>query len=132
MQNRQFPEMEEDDRLKEYLDRCAFINKDGETCEFTTLQKHDLNLVLQKRHALLNWQQGSGKTAAVYHRAKYLLKFRKVRNVIILAPAIATNMTWIPFLSINREQFRVARKNADLELCRKACSSSYPPPCSAS
>ena len=115
MQNRQFPEMEEDDRLKEYLDRCAFINKDGETCEFTTLQKHDLNLVLQKRHALLNWQQGSGKTAAVYHRAKYLLKFRKVRNVIILAPAIATNMTWIPFLSINREQFRVARKNADLE-----------------
>ena len=115
MQNRQFPEMEEDGRLKEYLDRCAFINKDGETCEFTTLQKHDLNLVLQKRHALLNWQQGSGKTAAVYHRAKYLLKFRKVRNVIILAPAIATNMTWIPFLSINREQFRVARKNADLE-----------------
>ena len=70
---------------------------------------------MQKRHALLNWQQGSGKTAAVYHRAKYLLKFRKVRNVIILAPAIATNMTWIPFLSINREQFRVARKNADLE-----------------
>ena len=60
MQNRQFPEMEEDGRLKEYLDRCAFINKDGETCEFTTLQKHDLNLVLQKRHALLNWQQGSG------------------------------------------------------------------------
>lgn len=115
MQNRQFPEMEEDDRLKEYLDRCAFINKDGETCEFTTLQKHDLNLVLQKRHTLLNWQQGSGKTAAVYHRAKYLLKFRKVRNVIILAPAIATNMTWIPFLSINREQFRVARNNADLE-----------------
>ena len=57
MQNRQFPEMEEDGRLKEYLDRCAFINKDGETCEFTTLQKHDLNLVLQKRHALLNWQQ---------------------------------------------------------------------------
>ena len=31
------------------------------------------------------------------------------------APAIATNMTWIPFLSINREQFRVARNNADLE-----------------
>lgn len=51
----------------------------------------------------------------MYHRAKYLLKFRKVRNVIILAPAIATNMTWIPFLSINREQFRVARNNADLE-----------------
>lgn len=51
-----------------------------------SFRNHDLNLVLQKRFALLNWQQGSGKTAAVYHRAKYLLKYRKVRNVIILAP----------------------------------------------
>ena len=114
MQNLRFADMEEDVNLKEYLDRSTFINKDGEACEFTTLQKHDLNLVLQKRYALLNWQQGSGKTAAVYYRARFLLKFRKVRNAIILAPAIATNMTWIPFLSINRERFRVIRAESDL------------------
>lgn len=114
MQNLRFADMEEDVKLKEYLDRSTFINKDGEACEFTTLQKHDLNLVLQKRYALLNWQQGSGKTAAVYYRARFLLKFRKVRNVIILAPAIATNMTWIPFLSVNRERFRVIRAERDL------------------
>lgn len=115
IQNRQFADMKPDAQPTEYLDLMTFINKDGETCEFTTLQKHDLNLVLQKRYALLNWQQGSGKTAAVYHRARYLLKFRKVRNVVILAPAIATNMTWIPFLSMNRERFRVVRGNTDLE-----------------
>lgn len=114
MQNLRFADMEEDVNLKEYLDRSTFINKDGEACEFTTLQKHDLNLVLQKRYALLNWQQGSGKTAAVYYRARFLLKFRKVRNAIILAPAIATNMTWIPFLSVNRERFRVIRTESDL------------------
>ena len=114
-QNRQFTEMQPDPFLQEYLDRTTFRNKDGEICEFTSLQKHDLNLVLQKRYALLNWQQGSGKTAAVYHRAKYLLKFHKVRNAVIQAPAIATNMTWIPFLTINREKFRIVRSNADLE-----------------
>lgn len=114
MQNLRFADMEEDVNLKEYLDRSTFINKDGEACEFTALQKHDLNLVLQKRYALLNWQQGSGKTAAVYYRARFLLKFRKVRNTIILAPAIATNMTWIPFLSVNRERFRVIRAESDL------------------
>jgi len=114
MQNLRFADMEEDVNLKEYLDRSTFINKDGEACEFTALQKHDLNLVLQKRYALLNWQQGSGKTAAVYYRARFLLKFRKVRNAIILAPAIATNMTWIPFLSVNRERFRVIRAESDL------------------
>ena len=114
MQNLRFADMEEDVNLKEYLDRSTFINKDGKACEFTALQKHDLNLVLQKRYALLNWQQGSGKTAAVYYRARFLLKFRKVRNAIILAPAIATNMTWIPFLSVNRERFRVIRAESDL------------------
>ena len=114
MQNLRFADMEEDVNLKGYLDRSTFINKDGEACEFTALQKHDLNLVLQKRYALLNWQQGSGKTAAVYYRARFLLKFRKVRNAIILAPAIATNMTWIPFLSVNRERFRVIRAESDL------------------
>lgn len=114
-QNRQFADIKPDPHLTEYLNRTTFRNKDGEICEFTSLQKHDLNLVLQKRYALLNWQQGSGKTAAVYHRAKYLLKFHKVRNVVILAPAIATNMTWIPFLTINREKFRIVRSNADLE-----------------
>ena len=115
VQNQQFADMKPDTRLTEYLDRMTFVNKDGDVCEFTALQKHDQNLVLQKRYALLNWQQGLGKTVAVYHRAKYLLKYRKIRNVIILAPAIATNMTWIPFLSMNREQFRVVRSNADLE-----------------
>lgn len=115
IQNRQFADMKPDPHLAEYLDRMTFINKDGETCEFTRLQKHDLNLVLQKRYALLNWQQGSGKTAAVYHRARYLLKFHKVRNAVILAPAIAINMTWIPFLTMNREKFREVRNSADLE-----------------
>ena len=67
IQNQPFSDMETDNALAEYLDNATFVNKDGEVCEFTQLQKHDLNLVLQKRYALLNWQQGSGKTAAVYH-----------------------------------------------------------------
>lgn len=115
IQNQPFSDMETDDALAGYLDNATFVNKDGEVCEFTRLQKHDLNLVLQKRYALLNWQQGSGKTAAVYHRAKYLLKYGKVRNVVILAPAIATNMTWTPFLAINKERYRVIRTYKDLE-----------------
>lgn len=114
IQSRDFTEMQADPALADYLDNATFINKDYEACRFTTLQKHDLNLVLQKRYALLNWQQGSGKTAAVYHRAKYLLKYRKVRHVIVLAPAIATNMTWDSFLKINNESYRMIRSAKDL------------------
>ena len=115
LQSRTFESMEPLPELAEYLDRATFVNKDMDVCEFTNLQKHDLNLVLQKRYALLNWQQGSGKTAAVYQRAKFLLKFNKVRNVIVLAPAIATNMTWEPFLRNNREPYRLLRSYTDFE-----------------
>lgn len=114
-QSRQFPDMDMDAAFTEYLDNATFVNKDGKTCVFTRLQKHDMNLVFQKRYALLNWQQGSGKTAAAYHRARFLLRCGKVRNAVILAPAIATNMTWIPFLSANNEEFRVIRTYRDLE-----------------
>lgn len=114
-QEQPFERMAPDPALAAYLDRATFVNKEHEICRFTELQKHDLNCVMQKRYALLNWQQGSGKTAAVYHRAKYLLKYGKVRNAIILAPAIAVNMTWCPFLDINREHYRQVRCPADLD-----------------
>ena len=35
--------------------------------------------------------------------------------MVILAPAIATNMTWTPFLAINKERYRVIRTYKDLE-----------------
>ncbi len=44
--------MQPDPKPAEYLDNATFVNKDYETCQFTHLQKHDLNLVLQKRFAL--------------------------------------------------------------------------------
>ncbi len=115
IQEQAFSEMEQDPMLAFHLNKQRFINKDYEVCEFTSLQKQDLNLVLQKRYSLLNWQQGSGKTAAVYTYAKYLLRYGKVRNAVILAPAIATNMTWEPFLRINKVEYRLIRKISDLE-----------------
>ena len=113
-----FPEMEKDTSIAEYLEKATFINKDYEVCQFTELQKSDLNLVLQKRYSLLNWQQGSGKTAAVYHYAKYLMATGKVRNTVVLAPAIATNLTWESFLKVNGENFRCLRRIGDFKNIR--------------
>ncbi|MDR0430357.1 MAG: N-6 DNA methylase [Tannerellaceae bacterium] len=109
IQSQVFPEMNIDPDIQNYLDNATFINKENEVCRFTNLQKHDLNLVFQKNYSLLNWQQGSGKTAAVYHYGKYLLKQGKIRNVIVLAPAIATNLTWETFLNVNKERYRTLR-----------------------
>lgn len=115
VQEQPFDKLPPDPSIAQYLDQAIFINKDYEICRFTELQKLDLNRVIQKRYGLLNWQQGSGKTAAAYHRAKYLLKYAKVRNAIIIAPAIATNMTWFPFLDINKDCYRIIQRPCDLD-----------------
>ncbi|GHU57478.1 hypothetical protein FACS189411_11190 [Bacteroidia bacterium] len=119
LQGRPFNEMEQNPALKEYIDSLGFINKDGETCYFTELQRQDMGLVFQKKYALLNWQQGSGKTAVAYHFGKYRLLNKSVRNVVILAPAIAINLTWEPFMERNSENFVTLTDNSDFRHIRE-------------
>jgi hypothetical protein len=114
-QNIQFSDMQHDSGLDEYIDTLSFINKDLETCRFTELQKQDMGLLFQKRYSLLNWQPGSGKTAVTYHFGKYLLKQKAVKNVIILAPANAVNLTWDDFLKRNNERYIKLSKPKDFE-----------------
>ncbi|MDR1370098.1 MAG: N-6 DNA methylase, partial [Dysgonamonadaceae bacterium] len=114
LQSRPFNTMESVYGLDNYIDTLCFINKEGEKCRFTQLQKKDMELIFQKKYALLNWQQGSGKTAVAYHYGKYRLANRQVQNVIILAPAIAVNLTWEPFLKHNGEDFIKLARRQDL------------------
>lgn len=114
-QSRPFDEITSDARLAQYLSSATFVNKEGECCHFTNLQQEDLNKIMQKHYGLLNWQQGSGKTAAAYHWAMRLLSEKRVKNAVILAPAIAVNMTWIPFLKMNSCDFLVVRTLKDTE-----------------
>jgi SAM-dependent methyltransferase len=114
-QNIPFVDMPRELELDQYIETLTFVNKDMETCRFTGLQKQDMGLLFQKRYSLLNWQQGSGKTAVAYHYGKYLLKQEKVKNVIILAPAIAVKLTWEAFMKRNGETFKTPSKTKDFE-----------------
>lgn len=92
------------------IEALTFYNKEMQTCRFTELQQHDMGLIFQKRYGLLNWQQGSGKTAVAYHYAKYIHEQNKIKNTIILAPAIGIHLTWVPFMERHKEMFIVASK----------------------
>lgn len=117
-QNIPFSEMKCDRKLVPYISNLTFINKDGKSVKFTQLQRHDMNWIFQKRYALLNWQQGSGKTAVAYHYGKLQLCRNVVTNVIVLAPANAINMTWVPFMDINHENYRTITDSHQLAQVR--------------
>lgn len=106
-QNQPFSEMECDRKLVSYISKLTFNNKQGRPVKFTKLQRHDMNWIFQKRYALLNWQQGSGKTAVAYNFGKLQLLRKVVKNTIILAPPNAINMTWVPFMEVNHEKYQL-------------------------
>lgn len=75
----------------------SFSLTDASTNEIlclNTMQKEDLNKVLQRRYSLLNWQMGSGKTIGGIAWYKFLLSCKNVRNVFIVSAAISINLTW--------------------------------------
>lgn len=98
-------ELKQDEALAEHIAKLRFINSYSEVCAFNALQQHDMNLIFQRRYALLNWQQGSGKTAVAYYYAKYQRERGLIRNTFVLAPAIAIEMTWVPFLTKHKKRY---------------------------
>lgn len=114
-QEQPFDKIGQDPRLASYIDRLQFFNKDMENCRFTPLQQFDMNRLFRKKYWLINWQQGSGKTAVVYHFAKYLRSQKRIRNAVVVAPAIAIELTWEPFLMRQKKRFIRATHPADLQ-----------------
>lgn len=115
LENAQWKDLEHDPELDHMIDNLTFVGMKQTECKFSDLQKQDMGLTFRKRYSLLNWQQGSGKTAVLYHFAKYQLNRERVKNAIIVAPSIAIHMTWEAFLKYNNEDYRLITKPEHLE-----------------
>ena len=115
LQSLPFSDMERDIVIDKRIKELRFFNKEMQSCTFTELQQHDMGLIFQKRYSFLNWQQGSGKTAVAYHYGKYLMEQKRVKSVVVLAPAIAVSLTWIPFLKRHNSELVCITKPSQLQ-----------------
>lgn len=94
-QNYPITEMPHNSTVKKWLDNFTlYDNSTHETIKLNDMQKHDLHNHFQKRYSILNWEQGSGKTLAGIAWANYLFMNTNMRNVFVVAPALAVNLTW--------------------------------------
>lgn len=99
-QSKLFSEIKHNSELSKWLDNFTLYNqKTNKIIKLRDIQKKDLNKVLQKDYAILNWQQGSGKTEAAITWMKYIQEYKKPRNVFIVSTAISINMTWVERLT---------------------------------
>lgn len=115
LESASWQEMKRNRELDNYIESLSFTGMKNTECRFSPLQKEDMGLAYQKRYSLLNWQQGSGKTAVLYHFGKYRLVHRRVKNVVIIAPSIAVHMTWEVFLKYNKEDYVLVSRPEQLD-----------------
>ena len=94
-QNQQFADMELDTEISRALDNFTLWDSENEEeIRLNAMQKRDINLMLQKRYGLLQWEQGCGKTLAGIAVGLYRMECQNVHHTWIISSAISIRNNW--------------------------------------
>lgn len=100
-----------DESIGKYLDEFTLYDSENdEEIRLNDIQKHDINLVLQKRNMLLQWEQGSGKTLAGIATGLYRMERQNAFCTWVVSSAISIKNNWdvvlpnygLPYVMVNR------------------------------
>jgi len=118
-QNLAFAEMEEDPKLADWLNDFSLWDSSLlEQIQLNGIQKHDINLTLQKQYALLQWEQGSGKTLAGIATGLYRMQNQNVHSTWVVSSAISIRNNWNVVLANYDLPCVFIKRLADLERVR--------------
>jgi len=94
-QSQKFDDMAPDEEIRTFLDNWSvYSNLEERLIQLNGIQKTDVNKLLQKRYGILQYEMGSGKTLCGLAMAEYQLEHTAIRNVFVVADALAANNTW--------------------------------------
>ena len=94
-QSQPFSEMEEAPAVTEWLDRFQYWDEENEDwVRLNPVQKHDINLQIQKDYGFLQWEQGSGKTAAAIAVGQYRMELQNAHSTWVVSSAISIRNNW--------------------------------------
>lgn len=119
IEQQKFSDMTEDLAIASWLDSFTLYDSENdETIHLNDLQRHDINLLLQKRNALLQWEQGSGKTLAGIASAIYRMKNQNAYCTWVVSNAISIKNNWDIVLSNYGISYVLVNRLTDLERIR--------------
>lgn len=94
-QSRPFSEVRPDKTVTEFLDHLVIHDSENrEEIRLNDIQKQDTAKMLCKNFGYLQWGTGSGKSISAVAQMLYRMQFNNVRNIFLIAPAIAINNNW--------------------------------------
>lgn len=119
-ENAQFEDMTENAEIKNWLDNFTLWDSENEEDIYLNpIQKHDLNLILQKRYGLLQWEQGSGKTLAGIAVGKYRMEKQNIHHTWVTSSAISIRNNWDVVLETYGLSYVFVEKLTDLQRIKK-------------
>ena len=118
-----FEDMRTPANTQAYLNHWRMTDRHGEDLfgreiVLTAMQKRDIGLFCQKDAALMQWEQGAGKTLALLCWNQWQRKHHPIRYTIITSSAIAIATMWQPTLTNYRIAWRRIASPADLQAAR--------------
>lgn len=97
--------------LTKYVNKYRFINKFG-TFQLNEIQQLDTARLISKPYAILNAEQGTGKTPQGYAVAEY----RNVKKRIIISTSTAVDITWKNHLTFQGKTFKKINNISDIDM----------------
>ena len=111
-----FSEMREDDGIAAFLNTLTLWDAENEEyIQLNEMQKHDINLMLQKRYGMLQWEQGSGKTLAAIAIAAYRMLNQGYHSTWVVSSAISIRNNWDVVLKNYGLSYVFVERIADLD-----------------
>lgn len=119
IQSQPFQSMTEDPDIAAWLQEFTLWDSENEeVIQLNDLQRHDINLILQKRHGLLQWEQGSGKTLAAIATGMYRMEQQHLHSTWVVSSAISIRNNWDVVLKNYGLPYVFVEHLADLERIR--------------
>lgn len=124
-QSEPFKTMIQDKYISKWLEEFQLNDTLNERIiKLNKIQRDDMGKILQKRYGLLQWDCGGGKSLAAVAYSQYHLKHNNVKNMFIVAPAIAITGTFesiltsygIPFVKVDSLKSISTIKPSDIVL----------------
>lgn len=119
VQNQPFSNMDEDADIDAWLRRFELWDEENEEyIRLNDIQRHDINLILQKQYGMLQWEQGSGKTLAGIAVGLYRMERQNVHSTWVVSSAISIRNNWDVVLKNYNIQYTFVERLADLRHIR--------------
>jgi len=115
-QTQPFSEMKEEESIAKWLEDFVLWDAENEEeIRLNPVQKRDINVILQKRYGLLQWEQGSGKTLAGIATGLYRMQRQHMHSTWVVSSAISIRNNWDVVLKNYGLSYVFVEKFRDLE-----------------